>query len=428
MFFQSLELPINLNYPTRFGFPCDMGNLNPFDHIVQDFRCQLRNARVILDSGVDFPPLHGFGKALDLLQHIGVQHLVVDPVGLGTLLPVEVVVHTLINVRRPVQKLLFGHGQRVPAALAVQLPPEKVVPAVVRRAPVCFPDLPHPVKLFPGNDRFVGIVGHNLSFLGDASPLLCFAVDGFRLQAHQGPGVHRIVQDLAHRGRTPCIQIHIPHTAVPREAFIAFLEFVYRRRHDLLSLQFPGYGHVSQAALRHREDPCHHAGGLWIGHKAVFVVGRLAVAIGWLRADKQPLAGPLAFGSADLGGYIPGVHIVQDVLERGDIVVLLGTVEVVGDGNVADALLRKVHLGVVAGHDVVSAQTGQILCDDHVDVSAFDIGNQPLEAGTVKIQAGIAVVHIEIVDRKAVGFAIILQDCPLCSNTDALSALVVVPR
>ncbi len=37
------------------------------------------------------------------------------------------------------------------------------------------------------------------------------------------------------------------------------------------------------------------------------------------------------------------------------------------DGNVADALAWKIEVRVLAGHDIVSAQIGQVFCNDAVD-------------------------------------------------------------
>ena len=267
--FQSLELPINLNYPARFGFSGDMGDFDAFDHIVQNLRSQLGDLRIVLDGRVYLPSFHTLGEASDLLQHIRIQHLVVHPVGLGTLLPVVVVVHTLVDVRCAVHQLLFGHGQRMSAALAVQLPPEDIVPPVLRRIRVRRPDLLYPVEPLPTDDCFVGIGRLVLKFPGNIFPLLGLAVKRFCLQTHQGPGVYGIVQDLVHRGRTPGIEVHIPHRAVSRKTLVSVLEFIDRRGDDLTGLQFPCNGHISQAALGHGEYQCHDAGGLWVGHRGL---------------------------------------------------------------------------------------------------------------------------------------------------------------
>ena len=80
-----------------------MTNLDSLDYIVQDLRCQFRDISIVLDGRVDFPSLHALGKGLDLLHHIGIEHIVIDPVGFGAFFGVLVVVHTEVNVRCPVQ-------------------------------------------------------------------------------------------------------------------------------------------------------------------------------------------------------------------------------------------------------------------------------------------------------------------------------------
>ena len=65
-------------------------------------------------------------------------------------------------------------------------------------------------------------------------------------------------------------------------------------------------------------------------------------------------------------------------------------------------MLREVSLHVVAGQDVVAAQAGQILGDDHVYLFGLDIGNHTLEIRTVEVRSAPAVVDVGVENAEAV--------------------------
>lgn len=134
-----------------------MANLDPLDHIIQNFRCQLLNGCVFADSGVHFPALHAFGKGLHLLQHIRIEHIVVDPVGFGADLRVGIVVHTEVNIRFPVFQLLSGNLQRVSATFTEELTPEQIKSLVQGGTALSCANLLYTLKLGIRYDGFVGI-------------------------------------------------------------------------------------------------------------------------------------------------------------------------------------------------------------------------------------------------------------------------------
>lgn len=70
----------------------NMPHLDPLNHILKDIRCQYLDGYILADRGIDLPPLHASGKCPYLIQHIGVQHLVVNNVSLGAGLRMPVVV------------------------------------------------------------------------------------------------------------------------------------------------------------------------------------------------------------------------------------------------------------------------------------------------------------------------------------------------
>ena len=109
----------------------------------------------------------------------------------------------------------------------------------------------------------------------------------------------------------------------------------------------------------------------------------------------------------DAGNFfrdVLGVHIVHDSAKRCDVIgcgVHPG-VDTVQQGDVADTVLREVSLHVVAGQDVVAAQAGQILGDDHVYLFGLDVGNHTLEIRTVEVRSAPAVVDVGVENGQTV--------------------------
>lgn len=98
------------------------------------------------------------------------------------------------------------------------------------------------------------------------------------------------------------------------------------------------------------------------------------------------------------------IHVIHDGPEGGDIIgggVHAG-VDAVQQGDVPHPMFREIPLHVVAGHDVVTAQSREGLGDDHVDLLGLDVRNHPLEGRAVKTGAAPAVVYIGVIDAPPV--------------------------
>ena len=65
---------------------------------------------------------------------------------------------------------------------------------------------------------------------------------------------------------------------------------------------------------------------------------------------------------------------------------LVQRVNAIVQGNVAYMALREINLGVLPAHDVVTAKAGEVFGNDQIDAPFFNVGNHPLEAGTVEIR------------------------------------------
>ena len=122
--FLSSQLPINPDHIARAGLVRHMSNLNAFNHSIQNPGSQFLYIGVLAKGRAHFSAFHTFGKALDLLEYIRVEHLVINAVCFRANLRVVKVIHAQINVRCPVKKLLLGNDQRMTTAIAEELPAE----------------------------------------------------------------------------------------------------------------------------------------------------------------------------------------------------------------------------------------------------------------------------------------------------------------
>ena len=152
------------------------------------------------------------------------------------------------------------------------------------------------------------------------------------------------------------------------------------------------------------ENPPHDRRHFLVNDDLVFLRGVHLVAVYRLAADELPLPLLIPLDALDLLGDILCVHVVHDGPEGGDVVgggVHAG-VDAVQQGDVPHPVLREVPIHVVAGQDVVAAQTGEILSDDHVDLFSLDVRGHPLEGRPVEAGSAPAVVYIGVIDAQLV--------------------------
>jgi len=84
-------------------------------------------------------------------------------------------------------------------------------------------------------------------------------------------------------------------------------------------------------------------------------------------------------------------------------------VYIVIDGDIAYMMPGKVDLDVTAGLDIVSAQAAEILGYHAPDLASFDIIDHALETGAVEVTAGITVIDIESIVKKAILLSVIAE-------------------
>ncbi len=137
-------------------------------------------------------------------------------------------------------------------------------------------------------------------------------------------------------------------------------------------------------------------------------------------------SGTLAFSRLYLAGQVLCIHIVQNVLERCNIVIIPIGVDSVIYGNIPYPLTAEIHVGVIAGLDIVSAKSAQVLGNDKIDLAAVNVLKQSCKCRSIKIQPRITVVRIDLVDGESSFVAEIRQHHFLRFNTDTFACLLVV--
>ena len=239
------------------------------------------------------------------------------------------------------------------------------------------------------NDRFVSI-GKNQEFLRGGSPSFlglevltdALAQDGF---AQIFPAAEDGVDGVA----APAVGIAVVMAAVLRvvepligrgDQNLGFAEEV----RDL------GSAHALAGQV---EDLPHHLGGLGIHHQGLLVRRGSDIAVGNRAAAPLAILHPGAEDGLDLVAGVPAVELVHDVEKGREVILLgLGAVDTVVDGDEPHTLVREHDLGIEADLEIVPSEAAHVLDDDRADVARLDLLHHGGEAGAVKIDAAVAVV------------------------------------
>ena len=93
-----LQLPIDMDHVSRSGLILHMTDINSFNYRIQNLRRQLVDLSIRLNGRIYFSSLHASGKGLNLLQNIGIKHVVIYSVGFGANLRVCIMVCAQIHI------------------------------------------------------------------------------------------------------------------------------------------------------------------------------------------------------------------------------------------------------------------------------------------------------------------------------------------
>ena len=120
------------------------------------------------------------------------------------------------------------------------------------------------------------------------------------------------------------------------------------------------------------------------------------------------------------------IHIVQDILERRNIIVVLFCIDIIIHSDIPNIVFLEIDVNVVSRLDIVSAQTAEIFRNHGINFPRLYIFQHFLEARPLEIESGETVVHIEIKDAEPVLLTELAQHHLLCFYAYALTDLFIV--
>lgn len=244
-----------------------------------------------------------------------------------------------------------------------------------------------------------------------------FALEGL-LKSFEVHRIAQIVLVAQYIGDGRCVPVVWVVEVTPARSACPLVS-QHPRSKDLQLSQVPGDFAGAVAFSGHLEDQPDNWSGFRVNGQMAFAVSQIAV--GGLCGD--PLTAH-ALGPKyrpDLLAGVLSVPLVDDVAERGEVVVLPLAVHAVVDRDKPHIVLREADLCVHPYLQVVAAETGHILDDDRADEAAFNIGQHLLEARPVKVRTGVAVILVYPVIRDPMVSGVFGQDSDLCRFAFPLS-------
>ena len=363
---------------------------------------------------------------LDVVQHQTLQNRLSDVVcaALLLVLPVEG------TIEESILRLVVVGGTVIhlcAAVGAIHQTGEHAGSSAAGHAVALLADLLHLFKHIVLNDALMGVREHGLIFQR-VSPLF-FVPDGIGegLEIHRAAGVLPAFQNFDHRAVRPFTGIFRQRVS----RFLSLLLLVSGRCQHLIRSQLIGNLGRATALHAHGKDPLDHLCGLRVDDPVVRVVRVLHIAIRHIDRQRDAFFALGLLNSTNLTAGITGVKLVEPVLDPGKIVVHavgIGAVEVVVDGDEPGAVLGEGQGGVEACHSGVSAQAGQILDNAVGHLASLNLGQHLLKTGTVKVGAGISVIHKEHRICHMVLSGIRKQDTLLILNGEGFASSLILLR
>ena len=229
--------------------------------------------------------------------------------------------------------------------------------------------------------------------IGNANPfrfrlllqLLDFIVGGALPALNQCAGVGFILQNANDGGSRPLAVLAVGIAVLGVGQTVIFL--VCQRRENAQPVQLVGDPQGAGTFQPHLEDILDNTRSIGIGDQQILVVLGLHVAVHREGSHKITVPAFYIQSGTGLYGNVPAVGFIHDVLDRNRqviSVIFLGRVDVIRNGDKPHTISRKHFAEVAPGFDVLTAQPGEVLNDNAVDLSVGDILHHLLEGRTVK--------------------------------------------
>ena len=301
----------------------------------------------------------------------------------------------VIDVPLPLIDVRFS-GHPPPAAAADEQPGEHIHRILLRSGPgIQLGQLLDQVKIPFADDGLVGTLHPGPILHGLLHYIFQLVVGGRGLTLNQDAGIGLILQNTDDcRGRP--LGVRAVREALGRMGQPT-ADLVGQRRENTLTVQFlgdfVGAGALDTAAV----DVLHHQGGVLVNDQMISVLRVLLISID----GAGPHIGPaFSFGLERRPGAHragPANRVIGHSLDGNQELVpalLMRCIDIIVDGDEADAIGRKNPAQVTAGLNMLPAQAGDVLHNDAVDFPRLDVVHHGQKGRPVEQDAAVTVVHL----------------------------------
>lgn len=101
---------------------------------------------------------------------------------------------------------------------------------------------------------------------------------------------------------------------------------------------------------------------------------------------------------ADLSTGVPGIELIEPHPDPGEVIVhtvLIGRIEIVIDGNIADIMFCKSDVDEHPRHRGIASKTRKVFCQKYRHMVRLDFFQHGLKAGTVEVGSAVSVIDKE---------------------------------
>ena len=200
---------------------------------------------------------------------------------------------------------------------------------------------------------------------------------GIGLEVHCTAGVLWTLQDPRHRFRVPVIRFF-------RQRFSGTLGIMCLDGQDVFGGQQLGNLHRAFSRNAQVKNTLDDLGSSLVHNPLLFVRWVFHIPVGRISAEVFP---SVSFGTHDGTDFltgIAGVEVVEQVAERGKIVIPFVAVHTIIDGYISNITFHKETLGIVAHFQIVPAHAGHILDNNGLDFPRFCKAYHLIPTGSIE--------------------------------------------
>ena len=177
---------------------------------------------------------------------------------------------------------------------------------------------------------------------------------------------------------------------------------------DLLLGQHTGNFGWTVPGKAQAENLLDHWGGFFVHDKASILA--FEIAIDRLTCDRLATHAFAAENCLDFLARISHHPFVEDITQRGKIIVALCAVHSIVDSDKANTPLRENHIRIHSHLEIVSPQSRHILDNDRSDFPGFNVRKHGLKTGSLEVRTGVSIVRVPLEIGKTILFCVAFQN------------------